>query len=322
MGEQQKVLEFLKDKYPEYYNAPVIAKTLDLNPKSVNTYLNRLRSNGLLFKEEGIDGYYRYLDPEEAGKPQITAECECPIVMHTFYCFADIERGFIETLTMLENQGGSPPQQDVTESNKPLLMDKTKIDFWLALPHYWEGNKKVRDIMIRQHHLRIEESPFKVEVRELSNRGRPYNLLELDKLLIALEMLFYPHFNQFDWQFPTWALNKDHCEIRLEGVKSITFQDVKGAIYRWYAKNNLIPAREEVHATTRALRVEDLMAVLDKGFKVPLGMGDLRNEVKLMKQENRALRKELRKLHHQLDRLFDEIHELGGQKSLVMQYPK
>ncbi|MCK5608050.1 hypothetical protein KAR91_39585 [Candidatus Pacearchaeota archaeon] len=319
---KDKVLDFLKDNYPDYYNAPVIAKKLRLNPKSVNTYLSRLAKNGLIIKQEGIDGFYRRLDPEEAEKPQITAECECPIVMHTFYCYAEIEKSFIETLTMLDKEGGSPPPTTLTDSNKPLLMDKTKVDFWLHLPHYWEGNKRVRDIVIRQHHIRIEETALKIEIRELSNRGKSYNLIELDKLLIALEMLFYPHFNQFDWQFPLWALNKDHCEIRLEGVEAITFRDVKGAIYRWYAKNNLIPTREEVHATTEALRLEDLMAVLNSGFKVPLGMADLRNEVKLLKRENQATRKEMRKLGHVIDRLLDEIHELSGQKPLVVQYTK
>jgi len=319
-SQQDRVLDLLRGNYPEYFNSPVIAKILKLNPQSVKVYLSRLAKNGLITKQEGIRGFYRYLDSEEAEKPQITQECECPIVAHTFYMLTPIEKDFLETIQLLPKEGGSPQLHVVTNGNNPTIMDKTKVDFWLNLPYYWDGNKKVRDIIIRQRHLRIEESALKLEVRELSTDGRPYNLIDYDKMLIAMEMLFYPHFHQFDWEFPTWAFNKDHCEIRLEGMKSITFQEVKGTIYRWYEKNSLNATREEIHGST-PFKLEDIMATLGKGYKIPLGTADLRNETKELRQDIKLLRKDYRKQQHLLSKLIDEIHELGGQKPLCVQYP-
>ena len=278
-------MSYLFENSPNEFNAPTIAKATGIKQATVNMALARLTKKGLITRE--VRGFYRFKEPERK-KPVDLADGD--VAFHGIHMRANLSK---------------------LEGWAPLLSSSItgteKAPEWVL-----EGNKRVFEASWRKRRVRIEAAPSVLEVRA-SCSDLPLSIPEFDAYLSFLEGLFYPDFYGYAWEFPSLGVNVDRAGFWIEGCSSITMQDARGYIARWYNKQG-IGVRQEVHMFSN-LGLDDVLRFL-RG-NAPLGVSDLREDVNTLEKGVRVLSKDYRRMQVMLKRFLEILHEMSPEPTIL-----
>jgi hypothetical protein len=247
--------------------------------------LARLLKKELVVKE--VRGFYKYKE-QEPKKPVNLADSD--VAFHGIHMRANLSK----------LEGWAPPLSSS-------ITGPEKAPEWVL-----EGNKRVFEASWRQRRVRIEAAPSVLEVRA-SCSDLPLSIPEFDAYLSFLEGLFYPDFYAYAWEFPSLGVNVDRTGYWIEGCNSVTMQDARGYIARWYNKQG-IGVRQEVHMFSN-LGLDDVLRFL-RG-NAPLGVSDLRDQVNTLEKGIRALSSDNRRTRVMLTRFIEILHEMSPQPTIL-----
>lgn len=247
--------------------------------------LARLTKKGLITRE--VRGFYKFKEPEQK-KPVNLAEGE--VTFHGIHMRANLSK---------------------LERGSPLLSTSItgveKAPEWII-----EGNKRVFEASWRQRRVRIMHAPSTLEATVTSSENS-LSIPEFDAYLSFLEGLFYPDFYSYAWEFPSLGVNVDRVGYWIEGCNSITMQDARGYIARWYNKQG-IGVRQEVHMFSN-LGLDEVLSFL-RG-NAPLGVSDLRDDVNTLEKGVRVLSKDYRRMQVMLKRFLEILHEMSPEPTIL-----
>lgn len=279
------MLTYLFENNPNDYNAPSIAKATGLKQHTVNMALARLLKRRLVTRE--VRGFYRYKDTGEKKPVQLA---DGDVAFHGIHMRANLSK----------LEGGSPLLSTS-------ITGVEKAPEWIV-----EGNKRVFEASWRKRRVRIMHAPSAIEVNVTASES-PLSIPEFDAYLSFLEGLFYPDFYAYAWEFPSLGVNVDRVGYWIEGCNSVTMQDARGYIARWYNKQG-IGVRQEVHMFSN-LGLDDVLRFL-RG-NAPLGVSDLREQVNTLEKGIRALSSDNRRTRVMLTRFIEILHEMSPQPTIL-----